>query len=124
MHNHSLISENLTLIEESLIIISNRTKQIQSVDDFLSTEEGAVLLDSVCMRLIAIGEAVKKIDKLSKKTLFAQYPDVPWKEIMGMRDIISHHYFDIDATTVFRTVKEDVPLLIDTIRKIRIAIDN
>lgn len=122
MHKHALISEILSQIEDSLTTISNRTKHIQSVNDFLSTEDGAILLDSVCMKLIAIGESVKKIDKLSEKTLFTQYPKVPWKEIMGMRDIISHHYFDIDAETVFRTIKEDIPLLSDTIREIRSSI--
>lgn len=37
---------------------------------------------------------------------------------MGMRDIIVHHYFDIDAEVILKTIKEDVPFLIKTLRKI------
>jgi len=38
-------------------------------------------------------------------------PDVPWNAIMKTRDIIAHHYFDIDAERVFDTLKNDIPPL-------------
>lgn len=119
MHNTLLILEKLTYIEECLVIISDRTKHIQSANDFLNTNDGVMLLDSICMRLIAIGESVKNIDKLSDKTLFIQYPRVPWKEIVGMRDIISHHYTDIEAETIFQTILDDIPFLLKHIREIK-----
>lgn len=45
------------------------------------------------------------------------YPEIPWKNIMGIRDIIVYHYFDIDADEIFRICKEDIPQLLQVIRK-------
>ena len=59
-----------------------------SVHDFLDTENGVILLDSVCMKLIAVGESVKNLDKIMDKELLVNYPAVNWKDVMGMRDII------------------------------------
>lgn len=49
-------------------------------------------LESTCMLLIAIGEGVKGVDKLTDKKLLSFYPEMDWKGVMGMRDIIAHHY--------------------------------
>lgn len=43
---------------------------------------------------------------------------IPWREVMGMRDIIVHHYFEIDAEVIFATVKESIPELLTIIQKI------
>jgi uncharacterized protein with HEPN domain len=58
------------------------------------------------MQLINIGEVLKHIDKLTSGKLFAEFPEVDWKKVKGLRDIITHHYFDIDAETIF-SVCED-----------------
>ena len=50
------------------------------------------------MRLVAIGEGFKNIDKLTEQKLLKNYPNINWK---GVRDILFHHYFDIDAETIF-----------------------
>jgi len=67
------------------------------------------------MLLIAIGESVKRIDKATDKKLLPQYPEVDWKGVMGMRDIIAHHYFDIDAEVVFEVMKDSLPTVKRTI---------
>jgi len=46
--------------------IKLRTKEIKSSDDFLENEPSLILLDSVCMQLIAIGQGIKNIDKIAK----------------------------------------------------------
>ena len=58
-------------------------------------------LDSIAMSLLAIGEGLKNIDKLTNGTLLIQYPMIEWKKIKGLRDILSHHYFDINAEIIF-----------------------
>jgi len=58
------------------------------------------------MQLINIGEVMKHIDKLTSGELFAKYPEVDWKKVKGLRDIITHHYFDIDAETIFSVCEE------------------
>lgn len=70
------------------------------------------------MQLIAIGESLKNIDKITDKKLFNIYPDVDWKSAMGIRDIISHHYFDLDAEAIFDVCEKDIPVLIKTVNRI------
>lgn len=73
------------------------------------TLSGVERLESICMLLIAIGESVKRIDKITNKELLTHYPEIDWKGVMGMRDIIAHHYFDIDAVIVFDVMKNNLP---------------
>lgn len=114
------LAYNLTeLIVENLEIILKRTKDIHSPEDFTSSETGMILLDSVCMKLAAIGESVKNLDKVTNKELLMNYQEIQWKLVMGMRDIIVHHYFDIDAEEIFKTIKEDLPDLMATLIKIK-----
>lgn len=42
--------------------------------------------------------------------------EIPWKQVMGMRDHIAHSYFDIDAELVFQTVKNNLNPLLDAVR--------
>lgn len=109
----------LDLITNSLEEILKRSTKINCADDFLLSDGGMILLDSICMKLIAIGESVKNIDKTTNKELLVNYPEIPWKNVMGIRDIIVHHYFDVDADEIFRICKEDIPQLYDVIDKIR-----
>lgn len=105
----------LSLIAQSLETICQRCENIKTVNDFLDSPQGMSLLDGVCMKLIAIGESVKNLDKLTNKHLLINYPQIPWREVMGMRDIIVHHYFEIDADVILKTVHENVPLLLEVI---------
>ena len=75
-------------------------------------------LESTCMLLIAIGEGVKGVDKLKDKKLLSFYPEMDWKGVMGMRDIIAHHYFDLDAEIVYDVIKHDLPKLKDALQQI------
>ncbi len=75
------------------------------------SDEGLEKLDAICMQLIALGENVKNLDKVTDGELLHQYPGIEWKRIMGMRDILSHHYFDIDAEVVFGVCQNHVEAL-------------
>ncbi|MDQ7816768.1 MAG: DUF86 domain-containing protein [Melioribacteraceae bacterium] len=70
------------------------------------------------MQLINIGEALKEIDKITSNELLNNYPEIDWKAAKGMRDIITHHYFDVDAEIIYDTINEKLPILKDTINKI------
>ena len=70
------------------------------------------------MLLIAIGEGLKGVDKLTDKQLLVQYPEIDWKGAMGIRDIIAHHYFDLDGEIVYSVVKTKLPDMLVTIRAI------
>ena len=78
------------------------------MDDFLGSSEGMILLDATCMLLIAIGESLKNLDKVTEGKLLQTYPSIPWKQVKGMRDIISHHYFDVDPAQVLWIVTNEI----------------
>ncbi|MCK9161595.1 MAG: DUF86 domain-containing protein [Arcobacteraceae bacterium] len=116
MHNEQkeMILSTLEDIKFSLELIQKRAKNIDSSDDFLKDENGLQKLDSIAMRLSAIGERFKNIDKLSNNQLLIQYPNIPWKNVKGIRDILSHHYFDLDAEVIFNICKKEVNELLET----------
>lgn len=109
-----MILSTLEDIKYSLELIQKRATNINSSDDFLEDENGLEKLDSIAMRLVAIGEGFKNIDKLSKNQLLKNYPNIPWKNVKGVRDILSHHYFDLDAEVIFDICKNDINELLKT----------
>jgi uncharacterized protein with HEPN domain len=98
----------LDQIELAIERLQERTKSIRSVDDFLSTPGGMEKLDAACMVLIAIGESIKNLDKVSEGKLLPTYPSIPWKKVMGIRDIMAHHYFEVDADVVFGVISKEL----------------
>ena len=85
---------------------------------YYNTPSGMERLESTCMLLIAIGEGLKGIDKITDKQLLVRYPEIDWKGAMGIRDIIAHHYFDLDGEIVYSVVKTKLPDMLITIRGI------
>ena len=47
-----------------------------------------------------------------------EYPDIPWNEIIGMRNKVIHEYFGIDEEILWKTIKEELPIFKDQIKKI------
>jgi uncharacterized protein with HEPN domain len=75
------------------------------------------MLDVTAIRLMAVGEEVKKIDKRTDGKLISRYPQIEWRGVMGFRDIIAHGYFHIDAAVVFDTLQNNVRPLLDTVKQ-------
>jgi uncharacterized protein with HEPN domain len=103
-----MVYETLKNIDTAITRLQERTVQIHTVDDFLLSPFGMEKLDAACMVIIALGEAVKTLDKLTEKKLLPTYPSIDWKKVMGARDIMAHHYFDVDAEEVFSIIKNDL----------------
>ena len=103
-------------IEDSILLLQQWNKDVKEVDDYLLTPEGMKNLAATCMIIEAIGESIKKIDKRTNGELLPLRSDIPWKQVMGMRDHIAHGYFDIDAEVVFQTVQKHLPPLLDAVR--------
>ena len=101
MYDQELLCEKLSQVAEALARTARRFANIHSADDFLDTEQGQDMLDSICMMFIAVGENFKSIDKHTNGKLLAKYPDVNWQGVKGVRDVISHQYFNIDAEEIF-----------------------
>lgn len=123
MSDKELIREVLLQIEKASDRILYRFHDIQNPSDFCDSEEGTTKMDGICMMLIVIGESLKKLDKITDSKLLIKYPEIDWKKAKGMRDIITHHYADINPDAVFFTCKNKIPMLGDTIKKILIELD-
>ncbi len=119
MYDKELLSDLLFDIIEATIKVENRCCSINSSDDFLEDEESIILLDSICMQLIAIGQGIKDIDKITNKSVLINYPQIPWKNIAGIRDILSHNYFDLNAQTVFGICQDNIQELKNVLIKIK-----
>ena len=117
MFDKEIALDSLKKIKAMLELITKRAKVVKTPDDFLRSPGGMMRLDAICMNLIALGETVKGLDKQTNAQLLKNYPDVYWRGVMGMRDKISHHYFEIDTDVVFRTLEEDIPKMKPVVEK-------
>ena len=73
-------------------------------EDFISSN---LVQDGTIRQIEIIGEATKNLSKDFRE----KYPQVPWKDIAGMRDRLIHHYFGVNLKDVWYTVKVDIPAL-------------
>jgi uncharacterized protein with HEPN domain len=84
---------------------------IDSIHEFVAGMDSAAFqaddktASAVVRKLEIIGEATKQIPE----TMRQSYPEVPWKEMAGMRDKLIHSYFGIDYGLVWRTINERLP---------------
>lgn len=117
MYDKELALDSLCNIKSALEMIAERAATAATPDDFLLSPDGMLRLDAICMNLIALGEAVKGLDKITKGELLPGYPEIYWSGVMKMRDKIAHHYFEMDAEVVFKTLKEDIPMMLPVVQR-------
>ncbi len=118
MYDKELTSHILSQINETILKILKRFKSVKTTNGFTDTESGMEKFDSICMLLIALGEALKNLDKVTNRELLIKYPQIDWKKAKGLRDIISHHYFEMDADIIFDVCKTKIPEVSQTINQI------
>jgi uncharacterized protein with HEPN domain len=108
------------MIKDSLIFLKHILEAIIDIEESTKNlskrefKENKDVKDATVRRLEIIGEAVKNIPNLFKE----KYPQIPWKEIIGTRDKIIHHYFGVDLDIVWDIVKINLPDLKNKIEKI------
>lgn len=100
----NILNRVLTSIEH----IEERAKPYHCADDFLMNPMGVTILDAICMQFIAIGESLKGLDKVTKGELLSTHPEIDWKNVKGLRDIIAHHYFEIDAEQIWWIIEYEL----------------
>ncbi|WP_419548008.1 DUF86 domain-containing protein [Microcystis sp.] len=119
MCDRSLLFELLLELEEAIRRIERRFTRIQKADDFIADDDGLDRLDGISMMLIAISENIRRLDRLMAESLANRYPEIPWSEIKGIRNILAHDYFDIDPEEIYRICREDLAILKRVLGKIR-----
>ena len=115
MFDHEIVMDSLQKIRKAIETILERASVVTNANDLLCSPGGMMRLDAICMNLIALGEAVKGLDKQTQGQLLPRYPEVYWSGVMRMRDKIAHHYFEIDTDVVFLTVQQDMPKMKEVI---------
>ena len=86
---------------------------IAAIEQFTSNIEFAMFSQNlekvfaVSRAIEIIGEAVKRVPDPVRN----QYPDIPWRDMAGMRDKLLHDYFNAEVEIIWKAVQEDIPLL-------------
>lgn len=109
------IAGTLLQIKKAIEQLQDWNKDIQNVDDYYSTPEGMKNLAASCMLIETIGEGVKQIDKLTQSRLLDERPEIPWQDVIGIRNHIAHGYFDIDGDIVLDVIKNNLDELLAAI---------
>lgn len=107
MRNHELYMDDIL---EAARRIEKYTKGF-IYGDFIKS---GLVVDGVVRNLEIIGEAAKNVPVQIKE----KYPEVEWKKISGLRDILAHEYFGIDLEVVWDIVQQKVPALKIQVRRI------
>ncbi len=103
-----LLLNMLANIKNSITTLYEWNKDVDVFKDLPKTVSGMKTLSADCMLIQAIGEEFKKIDKYTESKLLPLRPEIPWKQVKGMRDFIAHGYFDINIDMVEDVIKNDL----------------
>jgi uncharacterized protein with HEPN domain len=94
----------LEAAEDALRFVENRTRE--------DLDQDSMLLRALFQCIEVIGEAASRTTPEGR----ARAPDMPWREIIKMRNILVHVYWGIDRDRVWNTVRDDLPVLVVALR--------
>jgi uncharacterized protein with HEPN domain len=99
-------------VKDERIFLGHVRDAIRDLDEYASVGRDVFMADrmrqdAVIRKLEIIGEAVKQISEATRQ----RHPEIPWKQIAGMRDRLTHVYFGVDLGLVWRVVERDLHAL-------------
>jgi len=103
-----LLLEMFGNIKRSIITLYEWNKDVADFNELLCSVSGMKTVSADCMLIQAIGEEFKKIDKYTEGALLPLRPEIPWKQVKGMRDHIAHGYFDINIDFIEDVVRNNL----------------
>ena len=105
-----------------LLFIDDILESIKNIEEFtknLNKEKFSkdnLRQSAVIRQLEIIGEATKNVPISFRE----KYPNIPWKDMAGLRDILSHAYFGVDISRVWNVITKDLPNIKIKIEKIKL----
>ena len=103
-------------IENAIEQLKNWNANIETAEDYYMSPDGMQKLAASCMLIEAIGEGIHQIDSLTEGKLLPKRPEIPWEDVVGIRNHIAHGYFDIDGEVVLLTIRQDLDPLLEAVR--------
>ncbi len=113
--NVRLVHETLLNIQKAISMLLEWNKDVENVDEWLMSPLGMQRLAGNAMMIEVIGEEVKKVEKRLGMEFLNQRPEIPWRDVMGMRNHIAHGYFDINEEYVLSVIKNDLAPLLEAV---------
>lgn len=110
-----VVKDILQQIRDAIDKLQEWCSPLSGVNDLLTSSDGMKTLAASCMLIEAIGEGFKKIDTKTNHKLLSSRPEIPWRQVMGMRDHIAHGYFDINADYIWDVVQNDLQPLAEAV---------
>ena len=112
LEERDVIIDTLQQIQTSIENLMQWNEGIKDMNVLLSSPGGMQDLAGNCMTIMIIGEGFRKIDKMTDGKLLILRPEIPWRQVFGLRNRIAHGYFDIDIDIISEVIKNDLkPLL-------------
>ena len=112
LEERDVIIDTLQQIQTSIENLMQWNEGIKDMNILLTSPGGMQDLAGNCMTIMIIGEGFRKIDKMTDGKLLILRPEIPWRQVFGLRNRIAHGYFDIDIDIISEVIKNDLkPLL-------------
>lgn len=116
--------QTLESIEDTIFQLTEWNMNIFDADEYYRSQNGMQLLAANCTLITAIGEGVNRIDRVLPDFLSVNFPNVPWRAIVGMRNHIAHGYFELDGDLIHEAVSQDIPSLLQPIQQAIMLLKN
>lgn len=112
LEQREVILDTLQQTRDTIKNLLSWNEHVNDMNELLKSPNGMQALTGNCMLIMAIAEGFKKIDKHTDGNLLTMRPEIPWKQVFGLRNRIAHGYFDIDIEIISEVIKENLfPLL-------------
>lgn len=109
------------MIRDDLVYLAHIKDALQQIATYTEGMDEAsfrinrLVQDAVIRQFEIVGEATKNLSDNFRE----RHQGMPWKDLAGFRDKLIHQYFGVDLSTVWRSVVDDLPILLDAVRKIQ-----
>ena len=122
--NKERVGSLLNLAIREMELLGKMSAEIKCPDDFVTSISGMTVFRACGMSLQFITESFVKIRNLCGQEFFSQFKTIPWTAVFGMRNFRSHEYGDVDAEGIYNTVKDNIPLLLETSKQMLAAVQS
>ena len=113
LDKREVLLDILHQIKDSIENLVKWNYGITDMNQLLMSPSGMQALAGNCMTIMAIGEGFRKIDKITEGRFLPLRPEIPWRQVFGLRNRIAHGYFDIDVDIISEVINDDLQPLLD-----------